>query len=399
MDLKARCFDYLADLLLEHASLLYRSAELIAAFGHIPGSRYNATLEATAVYSHLRSAFFHVTNLVGLGFRDRDGAPITGTIDSNLDTRPAGIYYFAFRSSVSPTTTDPRLTIPVCTIKFCLALPQTTRTIATTSACRNLDASFASPPEPTLPVGPIPAVTLNTYTPTALLAVGASTGTDQLSDYATDCYPSFSADQFRNLLLRSHTPTTSTVPNTLAIQSPRMAAVLASAGSSTSGGHAYYCTLNFLDTQSCFDSTFPHATPLLVSSATLGTTVIDSVAVAITINAFVDQCKFQLFLPIFCTGYIGTADRNDAASLHATVQAIKKLAISYRNPISGHWVNLTPDDLFAEYSALTPLLPDNVQLWGLNLVTQFHDGLSPDLQDMILADTTYLPPNLSLLTT
>jgi hypothetical protein len=92
MDLKARCFDYLADLLLEHASL-YSSTELIAAFGHIPGSTYNATLGATAVCSHLCSAFFHVTNLVGLGFRDRDGAPITGTIDSNLDTRPAGIAY------------------------------------------------------------------------------------------------------------------------------------------------------------------------------------------------------------------------------------------------------------------------------------------------------------------
>ena len=36
-NLKARCFDYLADLLLEHSSL-YSSAELIAAFGHIPGS-------------------------------------------------------------------------------------------------------------------------------------------------------------------------------------------------------------------------------------------------------------------------------------------------------------------------------------------------------------------------
>jgi hypothetical protein len=36
-DLKARCFDFLANLLLEH-SLLYSSAELIAAFSHIPGN-------------------------------------------------------------------------------------------------------------------------------------------------------------------------------------------------------------------------------------------------------------------------------------------------------------------------------------------------------------------------
>ena len=32
-DLKARCFDFLANLLIEH-STLYSSAELIAAFGH-----------------------------------------------------------------------------------------------------------------------------------------------------------------------------------------------------------------------------------------------------------------------------------------------------------------------------------------------------------------------------
>ena len=49
-DLKARCFDYLADLLLEHSSF-YSSAELIAAFGHIPGNTYNATLESSTICS------------------------------------------------------------------------------------------------------------------------------------------------------------------------------------------------------------------------------------------------------------------------------------------------------------------------------------------------------------
>jgi hypothetical protein len=77
----------------------------------------------------------------------------------------------------------------------------------------------------------------------------------------------------------------------------------------------------------------------------------------------------------------------------------KNLPCPTVTPASGHWVNLPPGNLFAEYSALTPLLPNNVQLWVLNLVTKFHDGLSPNLRDMILADTTYLPPNLSLLTT
>jgi hypothetical protein len=76
MDLKACCFDYLANLLLKHASL-YSSAELIATSGHILGSTYNTTLEATATCSRLRSTFFHVSNLVGLGFCGCDVASIT----------------------------------------------------------------------------------------------------------------------------------------------------------------------------------------------------------------------------------------------------------------------------------------------------------------------------------
>jgi hypothetical protein len=42
-DLKARSFDFLADLLQSH-SALHSSAELIAAFNHVPSSSYNAAL-------------------------------------------------------------------------------------------------------------------------------------------------------------------------------------------------------------------------------------------------------------------------------------------------------------------------------------------------------------------
>ena len=49
--------------------------------------------------------------------------------------------------------------------------------------------------------------------------------------------------------------------------------------------------------------------------------------------------------------------------------------MSFRNPASDQWINLIPDELFDEYANLAPLLPPkNVSLWGLNLVTQFHDA-------------------------
>jgi hypothetical protein len=77
----------------------------------------------------------------------------------------------------------------------------------------------------------------------------------------------------------------------------------------------------------------------------------------------IEQCKFRVFLPTFCSDYVGTANHNDAALLHATIQALKKLLMSSRNPSNGHWLNLTPNKLYAEYSALTPLLPAQVSLW------------------------------------
>jgi hypothetical protein len=71
--------------------------------------------------------------------------------------------------------------------------------------------------------------------------------------------------------------------------------------------------------------------------------------------------------------------------------------MSYRAH-SGHWINLTPDKLVAAYNDLTPLRPLKVSLWGLNLMTQFFDALSPDLQDSLQTDPLYSSPNLSTLT-
>jgi hypothetical protein len=174
-----------------------------------------------------------------------------------------------------------------------------------------------------------------------------------------------------------------------------MTAVLVTAGTS---GSSYYGSLDFLDSQASFDLTFHRPAPLLVTvSPTVGL-LIDSISPPASLNTFLDQCKFRVFIPIFRSDYVGTADRDDAASLHATVQALKKHAMTSRHPVSGHWINLTPDELYAAYAELTPLLPNKVSLWGLNLVTQFHDALSPDLQDLLMADGTYFPPDLSTLT-
>jgi hypothetical protein len=99
-----------------------------------------------------------------------------------------------------------------------------------------------------------------------------------------------------------------------------MKAVLASTITSSS---SYFGPLDFLDSQLAFDTTFLHPVPLLVTLSSATSVSIDSVTALLAIHKFVDQCKFLLFLPIFGSEYVGTADRDDAGSLHATIQALK----------------------------------------------------------------------------
>ena len=168
---------------------------------------------------------------------------------------------------------------------------------------------------------------------------------------------------------------------------------------SKTSGSSFHGSLDFLDSQPAFQTTFPQPVPLLVSITSSSAVSVDSHSLSVALNKFLDLCKFHLFIPIYRSDYVGTFDRNDAASLHATIQSLKKHAMSSRNPASGHWVNLTPDELFAAYQEITPLLPNRVSLWGLNLVTQFFDALSFDLQEAIQTDPQYTPPQLSTLTT
>jgi hypothetical protein len=195
-NLKTCCFDYLADLLLEHSSL-YSSAELVVTFGHIPGSTYNATLESSTICSSIRSTFFHLPNLIGLGFSDHLGAAVTTSITADPILRSTGISYFAFRSTVTPASIDSRIILPSFTIKFWLPLPQTLLVATPPSTAQNLLTKFTTPAKPTPPPSP-PAKTaadLETLDVTELAALGTASSTDTLSDYSTDCYPIFTPIQ------------------------------------------------------------------------------------------------------------------------------------------------------------------------------------------------------------
>jgi hypothetical protein len=85
---------------------VYSSAKLIAAFSHIPGSSHNASLEAGIISNCIKSSFFAISNLTGLGFHDANDK-LVANVTLDPASRPAGILYFAFRSLINPHTTDP----------------------------------------------------------------------------------------------------------------------------------------------------------------------------------------------------------------------------------------------------------------------------------------------------
>jgi hypothetical protein len=127
---------------------------------YIPISTHNALIESGIVSTDVRSSFFKVTSLVGLGFCDHTGSPITSVAVSNdLATRLPGLSYFAFRSTVSPTYINLRLTeVTIFTARICLALPQSTYPLAISKLPLNRNL-FGGTNLPSLPNHPEKIIT------------------------------------------------------------------------------------------------------------------------------------------------------------------------------------------------------------------------------------------------
>jgi hypothetical protein len=250
-DLKARSFDFLADLLISHSGL-YSSAELFAAFsGHIPTSAYNATLEATNICNDLRASIFHVDNLVPLGFRDHLGNSITTAITADASKRPSGISYFAFRSTTHSTAHDSRLSVPSHSFEFWLALPQsilgTTPSAVNAADTVRRHLTFDTPTRGTASAAP-PLITLDdleAMPDITRAALGTSVSTDTMTDYDPACFALLLPSQIKYLVTRSAAAAT-IAATSLSVVSPRMSAVLAS---STTSASSYFGTLDFLDSR------------------------------------------------------------------------------------------------------------------------------------------------------
>jgi hypothetical protein len=213
-----------------------------------------------------------LSSLIGLGFRHHLGAAVTTSITADPTTRGS--------RSVPPSLQPISMRASFCQVlplSFGYRSPKTLLVAAAPNTAQNLLTKFTTPAKPTPPLTPAArtATDLQTLDVTELAAIGTGTSTDTLADYSTDYYPLFTPIQLQNLLLRIPATTATAPPTATPLLSPRMTAILAS---TVASGSSYYGSLDFLISQSVFDSTFPHPVPLRVIPSTTVSRSVDSLS-------------------------------------------------------------------------------------------------------------------------
>ena len=79
-----------------------------------------AEREAETAADSIRDSIFNVGNMIGVGFLNSKGKPVTIT---DPDHRPDDITYFTFRTTVNPHLVDTRAPDSVHLFEFSLRLP------------------------------------------------------------------------------------------------------------------------------------------------------------------------------------------------------------------------------------------------------------------------------------
>jgi hypothetical protein len=346
-----------------------------------------ASEDSNRISQLLHDAFFSVDNLACLGFYAANRKSVR--IDLDPCDRTAAIRFVEFVAIVDPVLVSPDLksSSPI-TVNYFLCLPQTIA-IATATA---LDASATDP-------GTVSPPDTSNAMEQLLQALASGTTVAELD--LTD--PSV-ATALSTLVLQASAPTddpmatprklfpppSASTPNTTTA-SPSIRRYLTTAHKST--GPTYCGALDFLDSQSKVDAVFPPNNRKPISSLRRSnepaTTFDHDNPATHAMNLFTAECRLIIFSNVIHLDYIGRHDFSSAAHLHMTVKKIRSLTLDFnthRRTIRGN-----PNGLFNRYIALTPLLPaSHVNIWGINLFSQFWKALGEDLTRRISCSSRYL---------
>jgi hypothetical protein len=385
---KAMAFDFLFNQL-KPLHPTQNAKDLTTALSNHFDINYSIAMsETAAVIATLNSALYQCTNLRGIRFLDRDGAPISN-ISEDPSMRDDGIAYFVFDSTILPTKTDCRLSpIGPFTIRFALPLPQHER-----QSAMNPTANPFNPTTPNANTNDSSPTTLERTIAAALEASETAAGDEYINPAAR---LAALQQQVRTIMeqtprrLFDSTATTGGFPSF----SPKMAQILANNGDPGSQP-TYLGSLHFLDDQPTFDAVFPLPVPCEDDGCPSDRTVTASVAHRIA--TFMGECELTLFAHILRIDYVGSEETSNPEMIRQISDRLSRLKVVYQSRGVTH--TCRPDDLYKKYLSEVPVLPDDTSLWGFTLTNYYWCSLSDEMQCRITDNKMYTLPDMSTLVT
>jgi hypothetical protein len=392
---KVQAFAYFEEVICQHRTQLSSATIQQAYATHIPiSSSAAASEEANRIACQIYESFFVVGNLQCLGFFRSNSLPVA--VAPNAWERDADIRFVQFEATVVPATFSSVLAaIPPAVISFFLKLPQSAppaKPAAAQAALSEDDARDAADAAAASATAAKAALVAQAAIVSAL-ARGGTVGDLDLTDPIV-------AAALAAIITKATAAPANTAPSTPArrlfghspsspdVTSPSIRQYLTNAD--TSANPTFCGPLDFLDHQLLFDGVFPPLDrhPIGSIQPAISHSKLENAA-ELAIQAFLAVCRLHIFQTVIRLDYIGRHDFASADHLQMTVKRIRNLTLEFS--MRGKMIHGNPDMLFSQYLALTPLLPaSHVNIWGINLFTQFWSALGEDLTRRIARLPRYL---------
>ena len=388
---KVQAFAFFEEIIRQHRSQLTAATVQQAYAANIPvSSSASASEEANRICHQLSDSFFHVGNLSCLGFFKSDGTEVPVAFDPC--DRGSDIAFIKIQSTVDPASFSPALaeTSPF-TVDYFLKLPQslppakpTVDLVDQAPAPANTHKGNPSTPD-TIALARVRQLfddggdpsTLDLSNPATVTALASLIKTSSAEKEFDEIFTPGSA---KRQLFAGPPPSPSA--------SPSIRRYLAS--STTAASPSFCGPLNFLDNQTLFDAVFSPLTrkPVFALRPSQHSSNSDD-STETAIQACLSECRMLVFKAMLRLDYIGHHNFGSADHLQMTVKRLRNLSLKFNHrgvPVDGN-----PDMLFDKYLALIPLLPaSHVNIWGINLFSQFWACLGDDLTRRITQLPRYI---------
>ena len=119
--------------------------------------------------------------------------------------------------------------------------------------------------------------------------------------------------------------------------------------------------------------------PVLVHTPTQG----GITDITIKLRHYCALCHLRVFNTIFHLDYVGSSDNLDAKTIESIGTTLHRFSMVYL--LHGETRYSSPDAIYQHYLEELPMLPDDTETWGFNLVNMFWTALTDYIQQLCMA--------------